>query len=167
MPGVQFGVEVIPPVQTIKAAFAVAALEFKSFRVPLQMAVRNVLAPRIYQNFDDGGIRGDYWQPLELSTIAYKITHGYSRHAVEPLLRTGNLQKRAGQVNNWHVTSESAAFENIPDSASYGIFHQFGFTHYRTGVAVPARPWVAIDESDMARIETIFEIWIAARLGTN
>jgi phage gpG-like protein len=166
MPTANFAVDfdILPPVYVIQAALSETAQSLRSFREPLQRAVRSVIAPRIYENFDDGGASGS-WAPLALSTIVWKFNNGFARNALDPLKRSGKLQKKAAQLNNWKYTSDTATFDKLPADAMYGMYHQFGYTNALTGGNVPARPWVEVNDNDIDRIEEMFDTFAKVKLG--
>ena len=159
-------VQIIPSVIEIQGRLSAVALSLRSFRIPLQMAVRNIIAPRFYQNFDDSGAPGEQrWAPLQTGTVAWKFQNGFARYAVEPLLRTGKLQKASAYQNNWTISAESASFETLREDVAYGFAHQYGFYHNRGGYFVEARPWAVISEEDIDKIMGIFETFALAKFG--
>lgn len=162
---VAFDVEVIPNVSVIQMALSQAAAQMRSFRKPLDTAVRTVLAPRLYQNFDSNGADGS-WAPLAMATVKWKLANGYARVAFDALKRTGKLQKRAGQSNLWKVTSDSASLAYLTGDAAYGIYHQEGYLNARTGRMVPARPWAVITESDIDQVQDVIEAYAWVQLGS-
>jgi phage gpG-like protein len=153
---IDFSVETAPRIETIQFNLSGAAQQLRTFRKPLEMAVRRVLSPRLYQNFDTNGAKGT-WTPLAASTVKWKMANGFSRVAFEPLKRTGRLQKTAGQVNLWKVGSDNVELAYLTGDAAYGIYHQDGYTNARTGRKVPARPWAELLDSDVDQVGEIIE----------
>ena len=123
-----------------------------SYKVPFTRSVREVLAPSIKQNFNDGGRPS--WQPLRVSTVRRK---GHDR----PLIRGGKGSKRlswrASAYKRWKVTDKAAEYElpNVP----YFRHQQEGFIHFGSGERVPARPFAMIQPTDRDRVERIFNEW--------
>lgn len=162
---IAFDVDVVPEIRVIQSTLSRVAAQLRGYKKPLETAVRQVLAPRIYNNFDTNGASGE-WAPLSIETVKWKLTNGFARVAFEPLKRTGKLQKRAGQVNLWKVTTDSTSLEFLPEDVEYGIYHQQGYINARTGTEVPARPWAVILESDIDAVEQIIETYAWVQLGS-
>lgn len=135
----------------------------RSFREPLKRSIQQVLAPSFQHNFDVGG--RPTWRPLTDDTVTRKQRLGYSP---DPLVRTGLLQRVAGQLNIWEIDRESAQVNvgNLP-RASYGAVHQLGSEFIAAdgfSKGVPQRPWAVIQEEDANEVEEVFFTWIEERI---
>src|SRR6185503_20125327 len=62
--------------------------DIRSFRVPLKMAIQQVVIPSIRKNFDQGG--RPTWEPLSEHTIRNR------KGGTQPLVRTGLLRRQMG-----------------------------------------------------------------------
>jgi phage virion morphogenesis protein len=133
------------------------AHDFESFREPLKRAIREVLAPSFRKNFDVGG--RPTWRPLEQSTVETRARYNKGKKI---LVESGALQRAAGQQNIWEVQANSANITGLPAKVSYGIVHQLGYQD-RSGVSVPARPFLVIQAEDAQHIEDVFVRWIRER----
>ena len=122
-----------------------------SYRVPFTRSVREVLAPSIKQNLNDGG--RPPWKALKDSTVRRK---GHNR----PLIRGGKGSKRlswrASAFARWSFKSNTVEYE-MPD-VPYFRYQQIGFDHVG-GTHVPARPFAMIQPVDRDRVERIFNEW--------
>lgn len=128
----------------------------KSFRAPLVSATRE-LAKDIEHQFSVGG--DPAWAPLNSSTVKRKKDTG------SILVRSGKLKRRASQYARWSIDKESASY-SLPNSVSYGYFHQTGFKHYTNNGPedVPARPFVRLDAKQQRIIVKAFDSWFDDRL---
>lgn len=129
--------------------------DIRSFRVPLDRAVREVMIPSFKANFDAGG--RPPWDPLDEDTIKRKKDQG------SILVKTGKLKQVAGQINLWTVTSEDATIGSLPEMVFYGNIQQSGASFKQTGV-IPARPFIMAQEEDVDDVERIFEEWLGERI---
>jgi phage gpG-like protein len=158
-------------------------MDIRSFREPLTRSVREVMVPSIRMNFDVGGRPA--WEPLHEFTVKKK------KGNAAPLIRTGALRRVASQINIWTISSESAMITDLPQSVWYGKVHQAG--HGATGMvtkrifnpmtkrytefeeegteagsgAIPARPFVVLQEQDVIAIERVFADWLGERIAAN
>lgn len=125
--------------------------KLSSYEVPFTRSVREVLAPSIKQNFNDGGRPA--WADLKDSTVRRK---GHNR----PLIRGGKGSKRlswrASAFVRWSFKSNTVEYE-MPD-VPYFRYQQIGFDHVG-GTHVPARPFAMIQPVDRDRVERIFNEW--------
>lgn len=123
--------------------------KIRSFREPLERAVRQVIIPSIDQNFAAGGRPS--WAPLSPTTI--KQSNG------SILIRTGALRQGATQLNNWTYSSTEAMMSQLPGRVWYGAIHQEGSKN------IPARPFAMIQAEDETKVDQVFEEWLIERLG--
>jgi len=133
----------------------------RSFREPLDRAVRRVLIPSIKENFASGG-RPDSWAPLNEFTQKKRKAKGYGE-AGPILKRTGLLEKVASQLNIWTIDRDSATAKPLATvfggKAAYGDVHQEGGPSGTSGW-IPARPFLVIQDWDKYEIEFIFTEWL-------
>lgn len=142
------GITLEPPAVILEAEFEMFSLSIRSFREPLKRAIQQVMSPSIRQNFDVGG--RPPWPELAPATLASKSGEGI-------LVKTGLLQRVAGQLNVWELTSEEAYVSQLP-RAEYGVIHQDG------GGFIPARPFMVIQPEDEEAIEGVFADWLDERI---
>lgn len=121
----------IVPTITFEPTIAISArnidrlgADIRSFKEPLQRAVKEVIIPSIAQNFEAGG-RPDTWQPLSEATQEIKARMGWAGGDV--LIRSGKLRKTMGQQNLWQIKETSAILKELPKGVSYGGIHQAGY----------------------------------------
>lgn len=134
----------------LATSLSLFAGKIRSFREPLQKAVRDVVIPSIRQNFDAGGRPA--WKPLSEATLSI-------RDGNTILVRTGALRQGATQQNNWKYTTTEAVMEGLPSRVWYGMIHQLG------GTGIPPRPFAMIQPQDEAAIDKVFNDWLEERLG--
>jgi phage gpG-like protein len=167
--GVEFlEIDFDPSPIVLAAAFETFGLDIRSFREPLLRSVRQVMAPSLRKNFDEGG--RPPWIPLGDITVKEKTRKG-SRTPDAPLIRSGKLRRLAGQVNFWTIDGPAGEAYISPGKLGevfYGVYHQYGTEDVGTASGFPAREWAMIQEDDANEIEEIFFEWIeerAARAG--
>lgn len=160
--GLGFTVTMIPTAAILVRDFDKLGLDIRSFRVPLERSVREVLAPSLRRNFDVGG-RPNAWAELSGYTILQREQQGYEPFA--PLVRTGRLQRVAGQLNLWTINGPAgeAYISSLPQRAWYGAIQHMGFVGGNDAVT-PARPWALIQAEDIDGVEEVFETWLDERL---
>jgi len=187
MQAASFGLEIDmdPSAIIMIASFDKLGLDIRSFRVPLERSVREVMAPSLRQNFFEQG-RPDQWQELAEQTVYTKELLGYSATAPFPLVRTGKLRTVAGQINLWVIDGiEGTATVELPETVWYGRVHQEGgssggigsierrrsrltgqIKEIERGVPgyVPQRIWAIIQDRDIDAIEEVFDKWLEERL---
>jgi len=111
--------EIRPSVGIVAKDVDRLGMDIRSFRVPLEAIVREVMIPSIRTNFSQQG--RPKWAALADSTV--KARHG----ATGPILnRTGLLARRAGQFNIWDIGTTSATIRRLPADVFYGVYHQAG-----------------------------------------
>lgn len=142
--GINIDVSFQPPLELVLGDLQAISGRLRSFREPLQRAVREVLSPSFQTNFSVGGRPS--WEPLDQDTMVR------NRRSGQPLVKTGRLQRVAGQMNIWSFSTEEAWISDLP-GAEYGVFHQLG-------AGVPERPWAVMQPEDEAAIEEVFAQWI-------
>jgi len=162
--GVQFlEIDFEPEPVILAASFETFGLDIRSFREPLLRSVRQVLAPSLKKNFDVGGRPA--WIPLSDITIAEKSRKGASDPSA-PLIRSGKLRRKAGQINFWHIDGVAGEASISPERLGdviYGAYHQFGTAESADQPGFPAREWALIQTEDANDIEEIFFEWIEER----
>jgi phage gpG-like protein len=143
------------------------ALDIRSFRVPLERSIKQVLIPSFRKNFEVGGRPG--WVPLAEATIERRQDEGYN--AGPTLVRSGLLKRTMGQFNIWTVDREKAALMDLPAKVWYGKIQQGGYGmkgSARSGskaAGIPARPFAMVQSpKDFDDIEKVFETWLAERI---
>lgn len=153
-----------PAIPIVIGAFYSLAddVSIKSYREPLQRSIRDVVGPALVNNFDVGGIPP--WQPLAPSTVAIKEKKGSDS---KPLILTGALRRKAGQLNIWNIDGPEAEarLENL-EGVEYGFVHQVGAVGGR-GSVIPERPWASLDDNSIDKIQEVFGEWIDERLVKN
>jgi phage gpG-like protein len=140
-------------------------LDIRSFRVPLERSVREVLSPSLQENFLVGG--RPTWAELSGYTIEKKERY-FPTSAYSPLVASGKLERVAGQLNLWTINGPAgeAYIGKLPDRVWYGVPQQEGFVG-GNNATTPARPWALIQPDDIPRVEEIFEQWLDERLVAN
>lgn len=152
--GVNFiEVDWAPLPSIVASSFNTLGANVKSMREPLHRAVKQVMTTSIRTNFEQGG--RPQWEPLSSFTMNRK-----KRGGSLPLTRSGQLKRKASQINAWKITREDATMQ---DTTGYGLYHQEGWTT-PDGVGAPARPWAMIQPEDANDIEEIFFDWIEERM---
>lgn len=141
--------------------------ELKDFRTPLKRALRQVVIPSIQQNFIKGG--RPRWVPLTSDTVRQK--GGNAR----PLRRTDNLMSGMNNISLWTIDRERAVLNDLPQNIWYGKVHQSGIggshisslddvtgriTNVGDKGAIPARPFIVLQEQDLPEIDRIFAEWV-------
>jgi phage gpG-like protein len=95
-------------------------LELRTFRLPLVVAIREVMEKSIFKNFLQGG-RPDPWEPLAQYTVDM-------RGSTEPILvRSGALRDVASSFEVWTITDNDASIRSLPTRVWYGNLHQGGY----------------------------------------
>jgi phage gpG-like protein len=100
-------------------------LNIKSFKEPLQRAIKQVMIPSFKANFAAGG-RPDRWDPLSEGTLEIRERLG-SIVGAGVLVKTGKLSKVMQQQNIWRVTNTTAIITDLPQQVWYGAIHQAGY----------------------------------------
>lgn len=184
---VQFDFE--PSVGIFAGRIDKLGMDIRSFRVPLQRAIKEVMIPSFRTNFETGG--RPTWPALSNATWDTRTKLGWSGGG--PLLLSGNLMKVATQQNIWTVTGQSASIRDLPQKAWYGKVHQAGagggrrtttrrravrgrggIIRYlgardsdgggRGYVSIPARPFILIQPEDREKVAEVFENWLGERM---
>jgi len=158
-------------------------MDIRSFRVPLERAIREVVIPSIQRNFEAEGRPS--WEPLSEFTLKRRQYEGFESGPI--LHRTGNLQRMMRQQNLWTITKDFAILASLPDKIWYGTIHQGGYEGSGGGVSVgtskkslgeivseagpgrtvpsiPARPFVALQPDEEDEITDIFINWLEMRV---
>lgn len=164
--GTQLGIEVTfePNPTIIASKFYELDAQIRSFKVPLQRSIQEVVAPSFDRNFQVGG--RPPWIPLSDITINRKAREG-SRYVSEPLKRTGLLNRVAKQLNIWKIDGpRGLAYIDSLGRASYGVYHQSGEDD-AFSTRAPARPWAVLQRQDVAQIEEVFGFWLDERIAAS
>jgi phage gpG-like protein len=150
-----------PNVTIIRREFNELGADIRSFKVPLERAIREVMAPSFQRNFDVGGRPA--WAPLHDFTREQKQRLGRSGGI---LVRTGALRRVAGQLNIWTVQGQQgrAFVRGLPNRVWYGRLHQQGSDSMRANVDLPPRPFIMAQQEDVAAVHKIFEEYIQDRI---
>jgi phage gpG-like protein len=136
-----------PAVEVLASGFDKMGTSIRSYKVPLNKSIKEVMSPSIAENFASGGRPS--WTPLADFTIQKK---GHDTILYE----TGTLAKRAPQYNNWTVDGPAGEARLDRLRTTYGYFHQEGFVNHWTGTFTPARTWAMFQPEDEEAIEAIF-----------
>ena len=181
-------VQFMPSIGFATAKIDKLGLDIRSFRVPLERSIREVMIPSIRRNFDEGGRPA--WEPLADATLLMRELHGFS--GSDPLIKTGTLRRVATHVNIWTVTPNFAVINDLPQKVWYGKVQQAGtgntspftpvvkrgkarpgdYSMYgktstisgRKKPSIPARPFLIIQPEDVIAIEAIFTEWLNMRI---
>lgn len=185
--GMGITVEMDPSPLLLVAQFDKLGLDIRSFKVPLERSVKQVVGPSLQQNFHAQG-RPTVWTELAAQTVMQKEAAGYSAVASRPLVRTQDLYQTAGDHRIWNIDGvEGFATLELPADVWYGKVHQEGSEEggigtltrlkvRRTGKVVevlhgvqgfvPQRIWAIIQDQDIDAIEDIFQVWVFERFMT-
>jgi phage gpG-like protein len=140
--GVGIEIDMIPNLAIIVDAFVSMADGVGLFTDPLKKAISDVMVPSIGANFDAGGRPA--WEPLSSNTQHSRIGG--------ILVATGALASRAGQLDQWDITTDTAEL-GIGEDIWYGIVHQ-------EGIDVPQREWAMFQPEDVDKMEQVFGDWM-------
>lgn len=152
-------VTMVPAPVILVRDFDNLAARVKSYREPLNRAIRQVMIPGIKERFDSEGGDVGGWEQLTFTTIDIRERDGY---AAGPILdRSGIMRRRAVQVNMWTVTQEEAFYSGTP--TYYAKYHQKEGGGDSFDMGAPARPFLAMTAAHMDDIEEIFFDWIEER----
>lgn len=169
--GMGIKIDMDPSPVLLVASFNKLGQDIRSFKVPLERSIREVVAPSLDENFAVGG--RPPWQPLATQTLYRKRSGG-----ARPLIRTRALRMKAKQLNIWNIDGqEGLATLNLPGSVWYGAVHQGGagsiIGFRESGEAwgspgyVPERVWALFQEQDVRDIEKVFKKWVDERVELN
>jgi phage gpG-like protein len=177
-------VDMDPSAILLVAWFDKLGLDIRSFRVPLERSVKEVVSPSLEKNFYAQG-RPDQWQELSEDTVYRKERDGYGGTAPFPLVRSGALRDAAASPSIWNIDGmEGVATIELPESVWYGRVHQEGsgggagsVTRHKSRLTgqiiertlgtkgtVPQRIWAVIQDEDIDAIEEVFDKWMEERL---
>jgi phage gpG-like protein len=142
-------------------------IDIRSFREPLKRAIQQVVIPSIRTNFDVGGRPA--WEPWAEDTE--EISSRLGKQSTSLLVRTGALRRNMGFFSLWTVTTTSAILNDLPDRIWYGKLHQGGYSggassnpKFGTTAAIPARPFVMLQDEDEEDITLVFLDWLEERV---
>lgn len=143
---------------------------FRSFREPLKQAVQQVVIPSIRTNFAKSG------RPRWINDT--EATWSQKHTGEKILIRSGALMKTMGYLNIWHIDSEKAMITDLPQAVWYGKLHQAGHgghlafhdpikgatVNIGEDGAIPARPFVMLQEEDLPKIDEVFNRWVGRKV---
>jgi phage gpG-like protein len=182
--------EFVPSLSIMAKDVLKLGLDIRSFKVPLQRAVKEVMIPSIRQNFDSEG--RPPWPELEAGTLMNREYAGYDDGPI--LNRSGALRRVATQLNIWTINQQSATVRDLPESVWYGKVQQAGTdgggagtdTMSTTGLSlqetidklraqaaasgsvgkadIPPRPFIMFQDDDPDKIEAVFGKWLDERI---
>ena len=152
-----FTFDVTPDASVFVTKIAAFQHSIRSFHEPMDRSVREVLIPGIQEAFDQ---EGPGWESLADSTVRIKQKLGLDRGILK---RTGKLERAATALARWKFTTDSAWFDNLPSSASYGYPLNDGFINARTHTFVPAREFIKFDSDQRELVGDIFDSWVDER----
>jgi phage gpG-like protein len=187
------GITFEPTLGIAAGRIAKLGIDIRSFRVPLERAIKQVVIPSIQANFNAGG-RPEAWEPLSDFTLKRREQDGVGGDS--PLIRSGRLKKTMAQFNIWTITPTMAILADLPDSVWYGKVQQGGYEGKGVGRRVqtkgrsarrvleditdtalaggasgggvvppiPARPFVLLQPEDEDKIMIIFIKWLEERV---
>jgi hypothetical protein len=87
------------------------AIDIRSYRVPLERAVRQIMMPSITENFNTSG-RPVPWAPLSDATWEKRAQDGWSGGDI--LIKSGTLRSVAGSFKIWKIGTGGAAVTGLP-----------------------------------------------------
>ena len=158
----RLGIDItITPAPLIMAAqFDTLSAQVRSFRVPLERTISQVMIPSFQKNFDVGG--RPPWESLSDYTLERRSREGYGS---KPLVKSGKLKRRATQKSRWTIDgSKGQAFiAGLPEDIWYGAIHQEGLDVVQAAF-IPARPFYVVQPEDIDNMEKVFEKWIGERV---
>lgn len=159
---VPFEVDIQPNPYIIIGQLEGLAASVRSFKVPLERSIKQVVIPSITKNFAVEG--RPPWEPLAPETAFIRESEGFAgEHPI--LIRTGSLYKAATAFARWDISRDQAFVSNWPGYAWYGPIHQAGSgaSDVFGTVGLPARVFMAIQDEDSIKIEAIFAEWVIER----
>jgi phage gpG-like protein len=191
--GIDMGWTLTPSLGLVAKDIAKLGLDIRSFKVPLEKSIKEVMIPSFRKNFLAGG-RPERWKPLADYTMLVRGNSG------PILVRSGRLRKVSTQFKIWTVGRESATIKSLPDDVWYGALHQEGTGGFGTyldqakkalgrdarpsqimraafnimdktrggaaghrPVAIPQRQFILFQEDDIDDIQQIFYEWLVER----
>jgi phage gpG-like protein len=158
----QMGIEIRPMPLILVGQFGAFAESVRTFRVPLERSVKQVVIPSIRENFDVSGRPA--WPGLSAFTEARRTYLGFGAGVgAEILVRKGKLKRSATAFARWSFDKQTAWVGNdFPQDAWYGPAQQNGFVG-GYGAETPSRPFMLIQDQDQPKIEAIFIKWFEER----
>jgi phage gpG-like protein len=185
------GITFEPTVGIAAGRIAKLGIDIRSFRVPLERAIKQVVIPSIQANFNAGG--RPEWEPLADYTLKRRENEGSGS---APLVRSGRLKRKMAQFNIWTISPTMAILADLPQDVWYGAVQQGGYEGKGVGRRVqakgrsaravlehitdaalagesagggvvppiPARPFVLLQPEDEDKIMIIFIKWLEERV---
>jgi hypothetical protein len=159
------GISMFPSGALLSGRLNQWAGQIRSFEPVLQQIVREVVQPRIGQNFGGQTAAGENWAPLSENTPFMPYREAHNAAGSPPLDVTGRLKRVAQQQNIWAFDNRAGiAFVRDMPGAEYGEAQQQGF--YNQGLQggmgqVPARPFIVVNDEDIERGANIFDNWVS------
>lgn len=133
---------------------------------PLYQAMAGIVKEAIYENFRTEGRRlsGGSWAPLAKSTLKQKERKGFA----SILRNTGRLQNSISiNVDDNGLTAfSSLPYAGIQNSGGRAPLKKYSksfvkkMTSRKTGINIPARPYLELNKSDMERIYEAVRRWV-------
>lgn len=112
-----------PSVAVIAKDLTRLAESLRDLRVPLEMAIEQVMIPSIRTNFQVGG--RPPWEELGANTVEkHRARLGLGPKPI--LVRSGALMRAATSREIWTVTPVSMSVRDLPADVWYGKLHQGG-----------------------------------------
>lgn len=128
----------------------------KSFREPLDLAVRGVFMPSIEARFVSGG-KPQKWTKLSAYTIKRKLAGKYPQNAYKVLINSNSMRRAASAHARWNFTTEQASYAIAPHTP-YMVFHLEGTSK------MPQRTWLNVTQKDKDKAYRIITKWIENRI---
>lgn len=135
------------------------AASVRTFRVPLERSLNQVVIPAIQKNFDAEG--RPKWAPLSAETLLTRKTDKKTvGRQVKILDRTGFLKRVATQKNLWDVKDDQLLLRSVYFSqrVKYSSFHQTGTRN------MPQRVFMSLAGDDVEKVEEVFDEWLGERI---
>lgn len=160
------GISMFPSGSALASSLTRWSGDIRSFEPVLRRIVKEVVKPRIEENFIKETEAGDKkWDKLAEITpfIGYRQMHNAADNPILDV--TGKLKRVALQDNIWTFDNRAGvAFVRDLPGAEYGRAQQHGAPNYGLsgGLAdIPARPFIIIRREDIDRAEEIVKAWVA------
>lgn len=163
-------VDIKPLPLILVGQFESLAASVRSFREPLEDAVRTVVMPSIEKNFRVEG--RPHWELLSEQTLLNREYYGYPPG---PILQRSKKGKRSAVAfARWKFTKETAFYgASFPPTSKYMPIHQIAdIETVNVGMGgfaseLPGRSFAIIQDEDQPKIEKVFERWFQKRLATH
>lgn len=163
---VPMSIDIHPSPLILAGMFGALAEGVRSYRKPLEKAIREVVIPSIRENFNVAG--RPPWTPLSGYTEATRVRLGYGVGiGAEILVRKGKLKRSATAFARWSFDKQTAWVGNdFPGDAWYGPIQQNGFEG-GYGAITPPRPFMMVQPQDEEKIQQVFLHWLGERVNAS